>query len=247
MLAHLRSDYFHEFGHSIPLGNDYWAHLLESDSYDSFSEIFIQQEYLDYLPVDQVTRILDLGAHYGYFSLWLQSQFPDKELYSLMIEPSTRCRRSLKTLINDPQLDGRFSYLQQVVEVPEKGTTKFYDRPHMAGSRFSSNEEETAIELQTLNETSILECFTHPYDLIKCDIEGSEWEFINYYPRLLKRTQYLLLEWHSWHKGGGGYEQLIDKLRNIEYDILKSSKPITAVGRDGEVGLILARNIKFKA
>ena len=36
MLAHLRLQYFHEFHHSIPLGNNYWAHLWENDAYDSF-------------------------------------------------------------------------------------------------------------------------------------------------------------------------------------------------------------------
>ena len=96
MLAHLRIEYFHEFHHSIPLGNNYWAHLWENDSYDSFSEIFIQQEYLDFIPNEPLTKILDLGAHYGYFSLWLQSKRPQNEIHSIMVEPSQRCQRSLK-------------------------------------------------------------------------------------------------------------------------------------------------------
>ena len=96
LLAHLRLDYFHEFHHSIPLGNNYWAHLLEEDSYDSFSEIFIKQEYLKFIPKEPISCILDIGAHYGYFSLWLQSIHPEIKLRSLLVEPSPRCTHSLE-------------------------------------------------------------------------------------------------------------------------------------------------------
>ena len=105
MLAHLRLDYFHEFHHSIPLGNNYWAHLWENDAYDSFSEIFIQQEYSDFIPDEPITNILDLGAHYGYFSLWLQSKRPQDEIHSLMVEPSQRCQRSLEKMAQYPKLE----------------------------------------------------------------------------------------------------------------------------------------------
>ena len=100
ILAHLRLDYFHELHHSIPLGNNYWAHLWENDAYDSFSEIFIQEEYADFIPDEPITKILDLGAHYGYFSLWLQSKRPKNEIYSLMVEPSQRCQRSLDKMVS---------------------------------------------------------------------------------------------------------------------------------------------------
>ena len=80
ILTNLKSKYFHELGLSIPVKNDYWAHLSENDSYNSFSEIFIKQEYEDILPKIQYNKILDLGAHYGYFSLWLQAKTGAKEL-----------------------------------------------------------------------------------------------------------------------------------------------------------------------
>ena len=57
LLFHLKHKYFHEFEHSIPLESGYWAHLLEKDSYDSFSEIFIKQEYLEFIPDEPISRI----------------------------------------------------------------------------------------------------------------------------------------------------------------------------------------------
>ena len=245
ILSDLRYNYFHEFEHSIPLGNGYWAELLENDAYDSFSEIFIIQEYADFLPEEPLIRILDIGAHYGYFSLWVQSKFPDTEIYSVMVEPSPRCARSLQKLIRQKHIRNRYTYLQRVVGNPQEKHSNFVDRPYMAGSCFSSIEDHESIQLPILLEGEILTELEPPYDLIKCDIEGSELEFIEHYPILLKNTKYILLEWHSWHSGGGGYPQLKKRLIDYHFEIVKSSQPIPAIGREGEVGYLLARNIKL--
>ena len=226
----------------MPVDNNYWAHLLEKDSYDSFSEIFIQREYLDFIPDEPISRILDIGAHYGYFSLWLQSTYPEIELASLMIEPSPSCTRSLKKIINQKKLGGRFSYLQGAIGSPGSERTTFYDRSHMASSRFPSSESEKKIQVKYLSEKVIMKKLEPPYDLIKCDIEGSEWEFLNNYQNLIKKSKYLLLEWHSWHDGGAGLPQIEKFILSLDFDVVRSSEPIPAVGREGEVGLILLRN-----
>ena len=246
LLFHLKHKYFHEFEHSIPLESGYWAHLLEKDSYDSFSEIFIKQEYLEFIPNEPITRILDIGAHYGYFSLWLQSKHPESKLTSLMIEPSPSCARSLKNLINQEKLAGRFSYLQRAIGFPDSESSPFYDRSHMAGSRYSSSQSEKAIQVQNLTEAEIRAKLKPSYDLIKCDIEGSEWEFLNDFQNLITSSKYLLMEWHSWHSGGGSLPQIEQKIINIGFQIIKSSSPQKAVGRDGEVGLFLAKNLNFQ-
>jgi len=240
ILGHLRAVYFHEFDHTIPLGNDYWVHLQENDAYDSFSEIFIQKEYKNHIPDEPISRVLDIGAHYGYFSLWLQSQHPEIEIHSLMIEPSLRCQKSLKKLINHPKLNGRFTYLQKLIDAPEKGTSFFYDRPHMASSRFILDEEEQPIRVSTLQEKDVMESFHPPYDLVKIDIEGSEWHFLNNFGETLYHTKFLVLEWHSWHEGGGGVEQIRKRLSSLGFHIENESSPVPATGRNGEVGLISA-------
>ena len=247
LLFHLKHKYFHEFEHSIPLESGYWAHLLEKDSYDSFSEIFIKQEYLELIPDEPISRILDIGAHYGYFSLWVQSRHPEIELTSLMIEPSPSCARSLKNLVNQEKLAGRFSYLQRAIGLPDSESSPFYDRSHMAGSRYSLSESEKAIQVQNLTEADLVEKLEAPYDLIKCDIEGSEWEFLNGYQNLITASKYLLLEWHSWHSGGGSLPQIEKKLTDFGFQTIKSSQPQKAIGNDGEVGLFLAKNLNFKS
>lgn len=246
VLFYLRNNYFHELGHSVPLGNDFWAYLLEHDAYDSFSEIFIQNEYTNYLPNEPISTILDIGAHYGYFSLWIQSKYPDEKIHSLMIEPSPKCKRSLTKLVNQRCFKGRFKYLQKAIDGVDVKESKFYDRSYMAGSIFGKSTNETCTRIETLKENDILNASSPPYDLIKCDIEGSEWEFINHYQQVIRTSKYLLLEWHDWHQGGGGFTQISDKLSEIHFKITRSSSPSKAVSNKGEVGLVLAKNLKFK-
>ena len=246
MLAHLRLDYFHEFHYSIPLANNYWAHLWENDSYDSFSEIFIQQEYTDFIPDERITNILDLGANYGYFSLWLQSKRPLAEIHSFMVEPSQRCQRSLEKMVQDPKLGSRFKYLQAAVGNPNKERILFFERPFMGGSLFSSSSAACSYEVKTLNLSGETNFKEQSFDLIKCDLEGSEWDFLINYSSLLKNSKFLVMEWHSWHSGNGGFPQIEKKLTDIGFQIIKSSPAHKAVGRDGEVGLFLAQNLNFQ-
>ena len=246
MLAHLRLDYFHEFNHSITLENNYWANLWENDAYDSFSEIFIQQEYSDYIPDEPLTKILDLGAHYGYFSLWLQSKRPQDKIHSLMIEPAQRCKRSLEEMAQYPKLGGRFKYLQAAVGNPKEASTRFFERPFMGGSLFSSSSEDDCYDVKTLNSSNERNFKNQSFDLIKCDLEGAEWDFLIHYSYLLKNSKFLVMEWHTWHFGDGGFSQIEKKLADLGFQSIKSSLPQQAVGRDGEVGLFLAQNLNFQ-
>lgn len=246
MLIHLRSDYFHEFNYSIPIGNNYWAHLWENDAYDSFSEIFIQQEYSAYIPDQPLGRILDLGAHYGYFSLWLQSTRPQEQIHSTMVEPSQRCRRSLEKLIVQPQLKHRFKYLQSAVCDPTKESTKFFERPFMGGSMLESSNAEGSYLVKALKTSDILDKGCPTFDLVKCDLEGAEWHLLTDHAEILTQSKFLLMEWHSWHLGGGGIVQIKKTLKDLEFKVLRSSPPAKSVGREGEVGLFLAKNLNFE-
>jgi len=242
IIFQIKQKYFHELSYSIPLKNGYWGHILENDAYDSFSEVFIQQAYANFIPPIRPARVLDIGANYGYFSLWLQTVFPEEEICALMIEPSTQCRRSLDYLTEQPKLKNRFHWMEGAIADPSLVKVDFYDRPYMASSVFDTSSEETSSTSKVLKTDEIIEKLPPPYDLLKCDIEGSEWDLIIHYTELICQASYLVLEWHSWHSGGGGFEQLTKKLKTLGFQILHVSETEPSIGIDGEVGLILAKN-----
>ncbi|MBT5716913.1 MAG: FkbM family methyltransferase [Opitutae bacterium] len=242
LLFYLKTHYYREFNISIPLKNGYWAQLLEPDSYDSFSEIFIKEEYKDLLPKETPSKVIDLGSHYGFFSLWLQSIYPESKLKCLLIEPSALCFPSLKALTANEQFNGRFIHLDQVIGDPSEGTSTFYERPFMASSALPNSMDEQSRSAQVLAVENVTQKMPPPYDLIKCDVEGAEWEFLKHYEPIIKASRTLVMEWHSWHSGGGGYPQIRSRLEQLGFTVTKSSDPIEAEGRDGEVGLLQATN-----
>ena len=92
----IKYNHFSELKLSIPIKNGYWANLTENDSYDSFSEIFVENEYKDFVPKIKIKSLIDLGAHYGFFTIWLQSNQPDHKIDTLMVEPASRCKSDVK-------------------------------------------------------------------------------------------------------------------------------------------------------
>ena len=163
-----------------------------------------------------------------------------------MVEPSQRCQRSLDRLAKYSKIDGRFQYLQAAVGNPKEEHTRFFERPFMGGSLFSSSSTDCSYEVKTLTLSDKTNFQQQSFDLIKCDLEGAEWNFLTRYSLLLKNSKFLVMEWHSWHSGNGGFPQIEKKLTDIGFQIITSSPPHKAVGRDGKVGLFLAKNLNFQ-
>ena len=163
-----------------------------------------------------------------------------------MVEPSQRCQRSLEKLAQYPKLENRFQYLQAAVGNPEHENTRFFDRPFMGGSLFGSSSTDHTYDVKTLDLSEKKDFQEKSFDLVKCDLEGAEWNFIIHYSTLLKKSKFLVMEWHSWHPGGGGFQQIENKLTHYGFQIMKKSSSQNAIGRDGEVGLFLAKNLNYQ-
>lgn len=241
----LENNFFSELNLSLPVANGYWARIQEKDAYDSFSEIFIKQEYLSFLPPQPPEKILDIGANYGFFSLWLQSIYPQVPISSTLVEPSANCQSSLEWMIQDEKLKDNFKLLKSCIGNPDKESLLFFDRPYMASSVTKESNDENGRQVNIVKPAELREAMPPPWDLIKCDIEGSEWELFIHYKEILRKTRYLLLEWHSWHSGGGGYSQIIERVKGMNFNIITASEPQSAMGRKGQVGLMLCSNEKF--
>ena len=115
----------------------------------------------------------------------------------------------------------------------------------MGGSLFSSSAEDGYYDVKTLSLSDEPSLKDQSFDLIKCDLEGAEWDFLIHYSSLLKNSKFLVMEWHSWHSGDGGFPQIEKKLTEIGFQIIESSSPQKAIGRAGKVGLFLAQNLNF--
>ena len=239
VLHRIKYNYFNELNISIPLKNNYWADLMQTDSYDSFSEIFIHNEYEGFVPDIEIKSLIDLGAHHGFFSVWLQSIMGNKKLNSLLIEPSARCFPILTQLLQKEDFKKHFVFLNKCIGNPNNKERAFYDRPHMASSNFKKDEDETPEKVKVLTETDITRWQRPPYDLLKCDIEGAEFLLLKYYSEVLLNTKFVIIEWHNQKS----VNSLRYEFKNLNFSIIKESF-LTQFVEIGETksGLILAQN-----
>lgn len=239
----IKQNYFDELDISIPLQNNYWAKLFRNDSYDSFSEIFIQNEYKDFIPEIEINRVIDLGAHHGFFSVWLQSNRPRAKLKSLLVEPSKRCFHVLAELTQRKEYLNNFHFLNKCIGNPNERKTIFFDRPHMSASKYKTEDTEVPEKVSVLVPEDILNWHQPPYDLLKCDIEGSEWDLLRHYHEILENTKFLLIEWHDTH---GKYEDFIKDCKKQNLELVKTTKSISEVIKTRSSHLLLLRNKSFK-
>jgi FkbM family methyltransferase len=158
----------------------------------AFDEIFIERDYdlpptiASRLGTDRL-RVLDLGANVGLFAVWLFSRFPHADVTSVEADPGNvhvlrRARESNAgvawTVVHAAAAtaDGsvRFS--------PGKGTS----------SHVTTHADPTAIDVPAVDVLPLLD----EHDLVKMDIEGSEWQILAD-PRFAEtRARVLVLEYH---------------------------------------------------
>jgi FkbM family methyltransferase len=234
----IKQNYFDELDISIPIDNEYWAKLFRNDSYDSFSEIFIQNEYAGFIPDIEINRVIDLGAHHGFFSVWLQSNRPPKKIKSLLVEPSARCFPVLSELTKRKEYNN-FTFFNKCIGDPEEGENLFFDRPHMAASKYKNDDTEVPEKVSVLTPKDIFEWQQPPYDLLKCDIEGAEFSVFKHYTRILLNTKFIILEWHDRKS----VKLLKNEFINLNFSIIKNSVSDHSIESDKiNSGIFLAKN-----
>lgn len=238
----IKQFYFEELDVSIPILNSYWAKLFHIDSYDSFSEIFIHNEYGKFIPNLEINSLIDLGAHHGFFSVWLQSLLGERKLKSLLVEPSARCFPVLKQLSERNEYKENFVFINKCIGNPDEGETLFFDRSHMASSNFKTDESEIAEKVSVLTTRDISQWQNPPYDLLKCDVEGAEWDLIAHYSSILIKTKFAIIE---WHEGGREFDNFVNQINDLGFSIIKSSQEVSGQSRGNSTVLLLIKNNRF--
>ena len=238
----IKQNYFDEIDISIPLQNNHWAKLFRNDSYDSFSEIFIQNEYEGFIPDIEINRVIDLGAHHGFFSVWLQCKRPRSKIKSLLVEPSKRCFHVLTELTQRKEYLNNFTFFNKCIGNPQDEEILFFDRPHMAASKYKTEDNEVAIKVSVLVPEDILNWQQPPYDLLKCDIEGAEWDLLNYYNLILENTKFAIIE---WHKNNKDYSQFIELIRELDFEVTNSSSNCYEEQESDDSKVLLIKNKRF--
>jgi FkbM family methyltransferase len=237
---------FSELDLRIPLGYGLCVPWFDEEIGSSFAEIFLDEEYsamFQYLKPP--ARWIDLGAFAGFFSIWLlwnrkRLKLDNSPFEAMLIDADERREPYIEGLVRMNDLLSSFHFRRAAIG-PGEGSCEFVHIPYM-GSALASivGYSSRPVEVPILTAAEILTAFPPPYDLLKVDIEGAEYELLQNYRPLLSHCEYLLLEWHSWHSGGGGLGRLQELASNNGFIQLAELQPVRKV-TEGETGVILFR------
>ncbi len=173
-----------------------------------FWHIFTSQEYMSFIP-DLMTlklpsiSIVDCGAGIGLFSLLIEhlrriDNLPWEKVFYILIEPSPYNFITLKDNIMRNFPDGSYRLVNELVGL-DRGVSEFYEskeRPFSSGlfkNNFKKGEFST-IRLPFIDITELLQA--NP-SILKLDIEGAEFIFLETYREALSNVAALIIEWHS--------------------------------------------------
>jgi FkbM family methyltransferase len=207
VIFELTQQYFAELQIRVPLMERIHCPVPSPDAWYSFTEIFVRGDYqpaFHHIPLPG--RWIDLGCHAGYFSLfvlWLRARAGlAGPFQALLVDADRRVSPGVEILIRENRLTEHFKFVYGAI-ASGRGVRTFQERGQMASAIVRDAAGEPSQAVPILTPDKILEAFPPPYDLIKVDIEGAEFDFLADYGPVLQQAKHLLLEWHSWQTGSG--------------------------------------------
>ncbi len=207
-----------QFPMDIPLRNGAVMRVHGPGEAKVFWQIFIHQCYR--LWADCRT-IVDAGANIGTFSVWAAMQLPESRILALEPYPETFAR--LQHNLRSNRLEGRVKAVQLALAaqsgegaMPAAGESQRRTLTPADGHA----ENETSVRVTSRRLGDVLDQYQlGQIDLLKMDIEGSEWEVLLSTPshvfRAIRRIQF---EYHEVHARFGYSKPLLfDHLRSAGY------------------------------
>jgi FkbM family methyltransferase len=209
-----------KFPMDVPLRNGAIVRVYGPGEVKVFWQIFIHQCYR--LWADCQT-IVDAGANIGIFSVWAALQLPQSRILALEPYPETFSR--LRHNIRANQLEGRVDAVQLALAAQSgerimPAAVESQRRSLMPADGHAENE--TTVRVTSRRLSDLLDQYhLGQIDLLKMDIEGSEWEVLlstpSYVFRTIRRIQF---EYHEVHaRFGYSKPHLFDHLRSAGYQI----------------------------
>ena len=205
-----------------PVRNAYWRALdLECElrsglrvevrnrsDWEIYNEVFVNYEYdvpinyaLDTYRSDQPLAVVDLGGNVGYFALRCADECIVRgigdDLSLVVVEGAPSLFEQLRERVRaQPLLREKVSLLKGLVG--RKAGEAYITGSHLHYSNVACDEPRPGSSRASyIDLNKELEKF-ESINLIKCDIEGSEFDFIDNYENLLKKTRAAVFEFHRY-------------------------------------------------
>jgi len=212
-------------------------------SYRNYNEFFVDDIYRDFALTD-MDVVLDIGANIGLFSKYMYWKRANK---CILVEANPFVGHQIDMMLDD-DLERSKVYLAPLYSEKTKVNFKYSTENSTIGSTYAStdtpeyNSLTNEIELETITIKEIFEENNlDRLSLLKCDIEGGEYDLIPNIPdEYMSRIDKFMIEFHM--NDNNEIKPILDKLTSngFNYRIFKTTM-YTAEVKDETInhGIIL--------
>lgn len=185
-----------------------------------FWSIFTSDEYLSFVPYlvksdIEIKSVVDCGAACGYFSLLVEHLCLSKVLkwtpQYLCVEPAKQNFTKLQDNFNQPIFAGRHELVQAAIG-QRSGYVTFYESSKSPWSSSVNLRPGLSGEKTSIAYYDIAPFVNNGCCLLKLDIEGSEFSFIESYFDQMNGVGAMIIEWHHDEGDVNKAKQLLDKV-----------------------------------
>ncbi|MEP6714596.1 MAG: FkbM family methyltransferase [Terriglobia bacterium] len=200
--------------------------------WEIYNEVLVNGEY-DRAIVHALAKnggneclILDLGANVGYFSFRCADLFfqaaGGRRLRIIAIEGSQRTFKELaRRVASEPLLAGHVTVIHGLAG-ERVGSAHISDERSHFGNSLTSDKARAADEVRYVDLMTLLEP-QGDIDLLKCDIEGSEFSLLRNYPDLLRRVRTAVFEFHKYGEDIDEYRRLLCSYGFVRHSVLRET------------------------
>jgi FkbM family methyltransferase len=196
---------------------------VNQTGYAVLESIFGKREYADYFPFYEDSVIVDVGAHFGYFSLFAtKNAGPDSKIFSF--EPDPHNQRIMKQNLTDCGIF-HVTLIEGAMGSAE-GTLKLYGGSEINRSIFreyalGNGKEVAEVPVMTLAGWMQKHAIHH-IDFLKLDCEGAEYDILfGATDELLAKIKTISMEFHDMKKREMTGLRLAERLRKAGFTIVK--------------------------
>lgn len=200
-------------------------YITNKEGYSIFKSVFESREYANYFPFYKQATIIDIGGHFGYFSLFASNQtHPKSKIYT--IEPSKLNYNQLNKNIQDSGKKNIQSFHLAIGGENKNcelflGTSENNSIFHNYSLLNQQKREKDRIKMQTL-EHFMKNNQIEKVDFLKLDCEGAEYEIIASTPKsIFEKIDRVVMEFHDVQGLSHHPEDILKKLSHVGFHIMK--------------------------
>lgn len=163
-----------------------------------FCDIWVNREYdvkINTVDNSRKVIVLDLGANVGYFSLFMAHQLRRMGQTNYRIDAIEACEPTYEILRKRTAQDNNIFPFNYAVG-NKKGFTKIAHSGNHATSMLVHLGDPNWPNQLIIDYLNLDRLGHESIDLIKCDIEGSEFDLVENFPDVFKKTQMVMMEIH---------------------------------------------------